>query len=235
MLFAEIDWPGIELLRKECSQNTASSLQAASQAFAGLFADKFESVVLARVFAVLPLQRLPAREQEFARAFVKDDPRLTPATRVLTLMGTRGVESAWNARATSAGHLAIPLLDQRFVQGAPMIAKLLSDLDVDLKTLDDGRPIATRQMLGGRNGTFFVPDAQDAAGRAIIPATHFVTTHQVRTVFGMGGAYVDGALIAAILFTRELLDRTSVDRFPSLISNFKMATSALQAEGKLFA
>ncbi|MET0386421.1 MAG: hypothetical protein ABW321_10705, partial [Polyangiales bacterium] len=219
MLFSEIDWPGIERLRAKCAACDRNSLEAAAQDFAALFAREFESVVLARVFAVLPLKSLPEREREFARVFVNDDQRLGVSTPVLTLLGSAGRDASWHGRNTSKGHLAIPLLDQRFVQGAPMIAKLLSDLDIDLKCLDDGRPIATRQMLGGRNGTFYVPDAQvarDDRGRSIIPARDFVTQHQVRTVFGMGGAYTDGGLVAAIVFTGELLDRPVIERFPSL-------------------
>lgn len=238
MLFSEIDWPGIERLRAKCAAIEHVSLDAAAQDFAALFAQEFASVVLARVFAVLPFECLPARERDFARAFVRDDPRLAARTPVLTLLGSAGRDASWNQRTSSKGHLAIPLLDQRFVQGAPMIAKLLSDLDIDLKNLDDGRPIATRQMLGGRNGTFYIPDAQaarDEQGRAIIPARDFVAHHHVRTVFGMGGAYIDGGLIAAIIFTNELLERQTIERFPSLISNFKMATADLQARKSLFA
>jgi hypothetical protein len=156
---------------------------------------------------------------------------------VLSLLGTRGREASWNDRAASRGHLAIPLIDRSFVQGAPMIAKLLADLEIDLKKLDDGAPIATRHMLGGRNGTFYVPDAQSAKddhGRNIIASREFVQAQQVRTVFGMGGAYLDGRLIVAIIFTSELLYRAVVDRYPSLISTFKAVTAQVQTDGLVF-
>jgi hypothetical protein len=237
MLFSTIDWPGIEALRAKCGGCSQHSLESAAQDFAGLFVDEFESVALVRVFAVLPLKVLPAREHEFATRLVAGDGRLAPDTAVLTLLGTRGLEPEWNDRKASRGHLAIPLLDSRFVLGAPMIAKLLSDLDVDFKGLDVGAPISTRRMLGSRNGTFYVPDArtaQDEHGRQIIAAGDFVASHQIRTVFGMGGAYLDGSLVVAILFTREVLDRLQVERFPSLISNFKMTTAQLQARGQFF-
>jgi hypothetical protein len=50
----------------------------------------------------------------------------------------------------------------------------------------------------------------------------------------MGGAYLDGTLAIAIVFTSEVIDRLVADRFPSLISNFKMATSALLIRGAIY-
>jgi hypothetical protein len=238
MLLVETTWSTIEQLRAAVSQTARASLQEAAQDFAALFADGFSSVVLARVFVVVPFEALPAAEQQFAAAFVSHDARLGPRTPVLSLLGTSGREPGWNTRGASRGHLAIPLLDRQYVEQAPMIARLLADLEIDLKNLDDGRPIATRRMLGGRNGTFYVPDAQsarDEQGRAIIPAQDFVMQHEIRTVFGMGGAYLDGTLVLAIVFCSEALDRLVVDRFPSFISNFKMATAQLQGQGRIYA
>lgn len=240
MLIATTDWPHIEQLRATLSRCDGSSLEGAARAFADTFVTTFESIVLARVFAVLPFGELPAHERAFAERLAggAGDPRLGPGTDVLTLLATRGVDPSWNDRTASRGHLAIPLIDKSFVQGAPMIAKLLSDLSLDLRGLDPGAPIVTRRLLGGQNGTFYVADAQEAqdeAGRDIIPARAFVSSQQIRTVFGMGGAYADGTLVVAIFFTRELLDRALVDRFPSLISNFKMVTAQAQTSGKVFA
>src|ERR1700712_2299816 len=155
MLFSAIDWPGIERLRARIEKFRSNDLESAAQDFAGLFVEEFEEVVLARVFAVLPYAVLPAAERAFADGCVGGDPsRLSPRTPVLTLLGTRGTQPEWNSRKLSNGHLAIPLLDRSFVQGAPMIAKLLADLEIELRELDGGLPIATRQMLGARNGTF---------------------------------------------------------------------------------
>jgi hypothetical protein len=243
VLIADTTWADIETLRSRISELTSSahagapsSLMTAADGLAQLFT-AFSSTVLARVFLVLPFESMPERERASAEAFVANDPRLGPHTPVLSLLATRGREPDWNDRERSRGHRAIPLLDQAFVQGAPMIAKLLADLEVNLKALDDGRPIVTRRMLGGRNGAFYVDDAQsarDELGRPIIPAQDFVAAHAIRTVFGMGGAYVHGQLVVAILFSTERLDRMLVDRFPSLISNFKMATARLVEEQRIY-
>jgi hypothetical protein len=226
-------WPEINDFRAQVSARVEKDLWLtdASRHFASLFVERFPSVVLARVFAVVPFERLPAVDAEVARAFAEKlgaAQLLVPNTPVLSLLGTSGIVAAWNQRASSAGHLAIPLLSRELVEGAPMIAQLLADLKVDLACLDDARPIDSKKMLGGTNQRFYVPSAKtavDARGRFVIPSRDFVERHRIETVFGMAGAYVDGMIIAAILFTTENLDVGTVDRFPSIIGNFRMATT----------
>lgn len=234
--FTEADRPTIEALRHQVEVvGDACTLEVAAQRFAALFVQSFESVVLARVFLVVPLSALPVAEQ--AIAVGNSLAPLSPSTPVLSLLATRGRLPAWNARTASVSHRAIPLLSSERVAAAPMIARLLSDLDVDCKALDEGRPIATRQMLGGKNGTFYVEDAhdsQDAQGRNVIPSREFALAHGVRTVFGMGGAYVDGTLVVAIFFCSEKLERSIVERFPHFIGAFKTATTRLVGQRALF-
>jgi hypothetical protein len=237
MLLAEATWAEIEVLRDETARAQHAHLTDAAQGFVDAFCARCPSVVLARMFLVLPFNVLPESDREFARRFVNADPRLKPSTRVLSLLGSAGHEPAYSGRRNSEGHLAIPLLDRHFVQGIPMITKLLADLEVDLQALDDGRPIATRRMLGGQNSTFYVNDAgsaRDGEGRTIIPARDFVDAHRIATVFGMGGAYLDGTLAVSIFFCQEVLDRLIADRFASFISTFKMATSSLLQSGAIY-
>ena len=235
---SDAQWPDIEALRIQVAELGARPrLTAASQAMCECFAAAFDSVVLARLFMVLPLRDLPAAERAFALTLADGSPRVTESTRILCLMGTSGKREAWCDRQKSQGHLAIPLLSAESVSGAPMIAKLLSDLNVDLRALDDGRPIATRQMLGGSNGLFYVPDAvasEDGAGRKIVPATDFVRENGVGTVFGMGGAYLDGTLAVIVVFCNERLERSVAERFGTMISSFKMATSTLLVDRHIF-
>src|ERR1700761_3380772 len=212
---AQASWDVIEALRERVSVVNAT-VEGSARAFAAAWADTFPSIVLARVFLVLPARHLPATDRAVAARTVNGDARFGRETRVLSLLGTRGREPAWNDRSRSAGHLAIPLLDRSFVEGAPMIAQLLAHLDVDLAALDDGRPLATRSMLGGTNSTFYVPDAltaQDDEKRFVIPGREFVTQYGVRTVFGMAGAYFEGTLAVAVLFTTEILDRLTVNHY----------------------
>jgi hypothetical protein len=154
------------------------------------------------------------------------------------LLGTHGSKPEWCERARSKGHLGIPLISAEFVRAIPMVARLLEELGVDLAWLDAAAEMYTRKLLGGFNGVFFVDDAataQDSLGRNIIPAQDFVDEQGIKTVFGMGGFYPDNTLIAIIVFSREHLTRSHVERLTSLISLFKGETFGLVRARKFFA
>ena len=237
MLLATSTLQDVDGVRSTVHGTAWGSVEQAAQATAEAFVQQFPSIVLARLFALVPFASLPADEQAFARALVKSDARLGPRTLVLTLLGTAGAEPSWNARQASVGHRAIPLLDQGFIEEIPMIAALLHELEVDVTRVDNAA-IAMRRLLGGKNGRFYVADAaaaRDGRGRHIIAGRDFVERHQVKTVFGMGGAYVDGTIVVAIAFSSESVPVQVVDLFPSIIGNFKMATMGMAAKGHWFA
>ena len=235
--FQQSTWADLESLR--LSIRAAASVESAAQGFADALASSSPTVILARVFIVLPMERLSLADRDFARTLVGNEAtRLDPKTPTLVLLGTAGREPAWRDRQLSTGHRAIPLIDAVFVHNIPMIAKLLADLDVTFSPLEDSKALDTRRLLGSHNAAFFVSDATrtlDDAGRRIIPNRAFVEANGVRTVFGMGGAFLDGTLTTAIVFTSETIDKLVVDRFPSLISNFKMATTEALSLGKIYA
>lgn len=238
----EASWEQVQALRVtlDASVADAPDLAHAAQRFVAGFTQAYASVVLARMFIVTPFAQLPDTEQRVASAFAAAAQRalpLAPTTPVLTLLGTAGREPGWNRRESSAGHRAIPLVDRALVHGAPMIAALLGSLDVDLAKLRRDPAVQLRSLAGGLNARFYVPDAPttvDADGRFIIGAREFVAGYGIQTVFGMGGTYVNGLLVATILFTTESLDAATVDRFPSFIGTFKIATSKLAEQGRLF-
>jgi hypothetical protein len=237
MLLKDADWPQINGLRARIEQYVPTSVAHAAQYFSSAFAETFSSIALARVFLVTPFADLPSPDQSFARKLTSDDARLTPRTPTLSLLGTYGREEDWKQRERSAGHLAIPLLDKAFVSEVPMIAKLLGDLNLDLASLDDDFAAVTSRMLGAQDGKFYVANADtdlDSRGRHIIPNRDFVKRHEIRTVFGMGGSYYDGALAVAIFFTQERLERLVTDRFASFISTFKVVTTRLQQKKALY-
>jgi len=241
--FQTATWTEINAFRDHIAAEAEQAhwLTDAAQSLALALRKEFPSVVLARLFAVVRLERLPNTDAEVARRFAEKvgaAKLLVPSTSVLSLLGTAGVGSTWNNRTLSAEHLAVPLLSKELVEGAPMLAQLLADLKVDLACLDDARPIDSRRMLGGINQRFYVPSAKtarDAQGRFIIPARDFVAQYQIETVFGMAGAYVDGMIVAAIIFTTEHLQASTVDRFPSIIANFRMATTGAVLARRLYA
>jgi hypothetical protein len=233
---SEASWSDIEAMRAQLAAGKPQSLQEAAEQFTALFATRFSTVVLARVFVVVPFDQLPPHDGACARAIAGRNPRLIAKTPVLSLLGTHGRRPEWNDRNRSVRHLAIPLLDRDSVQAAPMIARLLVELEVDLEGLESSGPIKTRMMVGGRNAMFYVPDARttrDAHGRLIIQQD-FATKHGVESVFGMGGSYLDGALVLAIVFCAERIDRAVADRYGSFINTFKLATLELENTGHIW-
>ena len=91
--------------------------------------------------------------------------------------------------------------------------------------------------MGGFNGVFYVADAataRDSQGRFIIPAQDFVAKYGVKTVFGLGGAYLGGALAACIVFAGEQLPRQQAERFAGLATPFKAATAELVRSRQYF-
>lgn len=234
------DWAGV-LDELRAQVRGCPTLEAAAQCVArGLYERFRESAALVRVYAMVKHAEAPPE----VRAFVEDlagasgdRARIADATPVLALLGTHGAEEAWCDRRRSTGHKGIPLLSGAFVDAIPMLARLLRELGIDLSWLDEAPEIATRRLLGGFNGVFYVQDAtnaRDALGRRIIPATDFVREQNVKTVFGTGGFYPDGTLVVCIVFTRESLARSSVERLASLVSMLKGETFGVVRERKLF-
>ncbi len=235
--FKGLDIAAIATLRTAVERySSEATIEDAAQQFTELLATSFSSVVLARMFVMTELATLPAAERAIAEA-VDPTRKLTDKTPCLALLGTRGRELAWNQRTTSNGHRAIPLIDREFVEAAPMLAQLFASLDVEISRLDEGTQVATRRLAGGRNARFYVADAitaVNASGAHIIANREFVERYRVRTVFGFGGAYLGGTLISCLVFSTESIDALTVDLFPSLISNFKMATSQMMADRRIF-
>ena len=192
------------------------------------------------MFAVVPFERLPAIDAAFATRFADDTGAaglLHRSTPVLSLLGSCGIKKAWNDRQNSAGHLAIPLLSRQLVGDIPMIAQLLADVGVDLACLDDSLPIESRRLQGSTNHGFYVAnaaEARDSRGRLIIASQPFVAACGIHTVFGMAGSYLDGTMLAAISFTTEKVSKMTIDRFPSIIADFKMATMKLALNGRIY-
>jgi hypothetical protein len=221
----------------------AASLEEAAQRFClALQRDFAPSLVRASTYVAMPLYRLGPRERDFATALAQREgagAKLRDETLVLTLLGTAGVEPAWSDRRQSRGHVALPLVESRFVASVPMVASLLQALGLKLEWFDAprARDVFTRRLVGGFNGLFHVPDARtarDAEGRLVIPAQDFVEAHGVRTVFGIGGSYLNGWITATVLFTRDSVRVAQAEAFTPLASAFKLATMHHVAEGRLF-
>lgn len=221
---------------------SCTHLRDAAQKSAGVVFQQFQgSAVLVRWYVVLPAKVLAPAYHSFAVGVAKSRGVAAPLqeqTPVLALLGTRGVEPAWNDPLQSANHLAIPLAGSSFVEEIPMVARLMHDMGVGLNWLDTTDDNLFIKNLGNIAGVFYVEDARsdcDDRGRRIVPAEAFVAAHDVRTVFGLGGSYRAGVFVAAIVFCQETLSRTQVQFFMPLVTTFKRATVRLVNEGRYFA
>ncbi len=227
-------------LVKEPSQ--CSSVEELAQRFAQGFYDYFvESTVLVRLFATLRFDRLPETERAFAREIAMQADlaeTLTNATDVLTLLGTRGARTEWNARSRSRGHLAIPLLSERFVGEIPMIARVLGETGFVPLFGGSGRSQYVTRSRDGSDGLFFVGDARmttDERGRLIIPATDFVDEHGIKTVFGFGGSYAAAhTFVTTIVFCREAIGRPAASKLVTLARDFRKHSEALLERDAIF-
>jgi hypothetical protein len=219
----------------------AQSFESVAQHLTNFLYDHLKSSVLVRFYGTCSFGQLPQENQLFARnlatsANVQD--LITDRTPVLNLLSTRGRLPDWNNRRRSKGHVSIPLVSSKFVQAIPMIARVLHEFGLGTEWLNqrDATSLIVKSM--GRSGAvFFVPDAttfRDQAGRLVIPAQDFVSSHQVRSVFGVGGAYPDGKIILFLCFTTETLDRRTAEKFLPAINMIKAQTISMMTKGLLF-
>ena len=229
-------WDTIEEQSEACA-----FLDAAAQNCTDLLYDRVqESLALVRVFATLRHQALPDTERvrcEKMAADHKIETLLSDETITLALMGTRGVQESWNYRAQSRDHLCIPLVSSEYVESIPMIASLMKDMGIGLEWLDTKDTHIVVHNRGRSAGMFYVEDALtsvDNKGRKIVPCQAFVREHQLKTVFGVGGAYPDGTFIAIVFFTRDALTRLDIERFLPLVHALKAGTMSVVTGGRFF-
>lgn len=220
------------------------SLEAALQRLVETLYDEFsESIVLTRCFVTVPYGALPAQNRKFVDELSQSKgiaAQITDKTPVMSLLGTRGTRPEWNDRRQSQGHIGIPLVSASFVDSIPMIARLLKELGVQLEWLSDVQSsgFSEKELKGGWIGVFYVQEAasaRDAQGRLIIPAQDFVAQNQLKTVFGLGGIYPQGALFTLIVFTRDTIEKSQLADYSLLVSLVVTNTSHLVRDGKIFA
>ena len=227
-----------EVLR-ECN-----SLEAASQRLVETFYDEFhQSIVLTRCFVTAPHGALPASNQQFVNALAANKgiaADINDQTPVLSLLGTRGVQTFWNDRRQSQDHIGIPLVSTSFIETIPMIARLLKELEVKLEWLSnvESKGLSEKELGGGWIGVFYVREATTATdhqGRFIIPNQDFVAENNIKTVFGLGGIYAQGTLFSLIAFTRDIIEKSTLADLTPLVPLFTANTSHLVRAGKIFA
>lgn len=216
-------------------------MQSAAQTCVRRIYDTFsDSIVLVRLFMTIPMAQLPEPDQIFARQILANQDVLSllnEETVVLSLLGTYGVESDWCNRYQSQSYLGIPLVTADFVSSMPMVATMMDDLGLGLAWLDTKDTDLVVRAMGGATQIFYVEDAKtamDGTGRRIVAREDFVSNYNIKTVFGLGGSYVDGTLITILFFSRESIARSEVDRFQLLFNEIKQSSVKFILANEIF-
>ena len=230
-------------LRRRISESLSAraSLQEAAQTFVDSLYPQFEeSTVLVRVFSTMAFRELPKREKDSVRNLAASrncESELEEETTVVSLLGTRGKKPNWNDRYLSKKRLAIPLLRPSFIKTIPVVSVLSAHSVTGVGWIEKQRAKILVTTVGQMARMVFVDDAATSLtneGFKTVPAQNFVWDHEVKTVIGLGGAYLSGAFVSIMIFTNETIAVELVKKFMPLVNTFKTATTGLVMNGKLF-
>jgi hypothetical protein len=193
--------------------------------------DPAPACALVRFFVTLAYADLEPELRQFACGVLGRDPERS-SMKCLTLLGTAGDLPAWNSRATSVGHKALPLPSEESIARSPMIAQLIIQFGLPIGSL---LAPAADVILDSEQHTYNVFHVPDAVGSAFIPAQEeFVLPYGIRSVLGFGGLLPSANLFATILFSKHPITRETADMFRALALNVKVAILPF-AGGQVFA
>lgn len=167
---------------------------------------------LVRCFKTHPYRGLAKDLQGAARDILKGQ-AIMDATKCLTLLATAGDEPQWNLRNGSAGHKAIPLVDEDFVKRAPMISRLIQQFGLEINMVLEPMPSFLIESERKIHNTFIF-HVPRALGSEYIPAqTEFIVPYQINSVLGFGGLLPSGDLLIMILFARSWIPQETANFF----------------------
>lgn len=182
-----------------------------------------QACTLVRFFKTHPYGDLSEELQEAAQAILKGRP-IPRSTKCLTLLATAGEEPYWNLRQDSTSHQAIPLIDQDFVNRAPMILQLIQQFGLDVSAVIEPSPTLITKATHKAFNVFYVANA---IGSPYIPAQEeFVLPYRVQSVLGFGGLLPSGNLFAVILFSKVPIPLSTAKLFRWISAYVRIATAS---------
>ncbi len=220
-----------------------ASVQEAAQAFVDALNERFgNSLVLIRLFTTAPFSRLSARDQELVRwkaGQAGATGALRDETPVLSLLGTRGVEAAWNDRELSERFRCIPLLSSAYVGSLSMLSLQLASMGFDLALVDRwAQDLGSPGRAASFRGTLHIRDAaaeRDPQGRMAVPAQDFVARYAVKSAFGFGAGYASApTLVALFAFAKGAVELARIAPMAGWLDGYLGATESLVARGQVF-
>jgi hypothetical protein len=220
-----------------------SCAQEAAQRFVDALYGRFsDSLVLLRLFMVLPYAELPQED----RLFVDGQGRATNTshlihggTPIFTLLSTRGAKPEWNDRRASEHFRCIPLASTAFISSLSMLSRQFASVGFDLGLIDAWEAkVASTGRADQFRGMLYIRDAgveRDSQRRMIVPKQEFVAASGVKTTLGFGSGYAGKpTLVTLFAFTNEILDRSAVEPLANVLEAFISATEELVAKDRFF-
>jgi hypothetical protein len=204
---------------RKCGDGAGGMAEAADRIVRYLFenlgdpATHEQACVLVRFFKTCDYGGLPEHLRRFADGMLSCQP-VSATMKCLTLLSTAGIKPEWNRVASSTGHQAIPLVSEQLVAQAPMIANLITQFGLDIRTVLHPHPEMFTDLTPHNFNVFHVPEALDCS---YVPAQkEFVVPFGVRSVLGFGGLLPPMSLFAVILFSRVGIPRATAELFRTL-------------------
>jgi hypothetical protein len=186
--------------------------------------------VLSRLFKLHPFRGLPGELQDFVRE--RSDPgSIRPDLPCMVLLGSRGLEPAWNDPRLSAGHRAISLSDGASVTRVPMFATIINQLAFPVDPVLGAGP---ETLVGSVDGPYNVFHFAQALGCPAIPAQEqFVIPFGVRSTVGFGSFLPSGSMYLVALFCRVPISSQVAQLFRPLALSTRLALSSFDG-GRVF-
>lgn len=175
---------------------------------------------LVRVFKTHLFEQLDDARKAFVRRSVPDADR-HDSLRCLVLVGTAGDQEQWSSPERSRDHMVIPLMSEKMVEEAPMIAQLIKQLGVNIETVLKPDPALLLDMRDTSHNVFYVPRAEGSP--FIVAQKEFVIPYRIQSVVGFGGMVASGDLFATIMFSKVPIAPETADLFKVIGLNLKLA------------
>jgi len=175
---------------------------------------------LVRTFKTHDYGELPADLRTFAKR-IAPEVDAQPRTRCLVLIGTTGDLAEWRQRELSRGHRCIPLVSEKMVASAPMIARLIQQLGISITDVIRPDPALLLERTETTSNVFYVPHALGSP--YIVAQKEFVERYRIQSVIGFGGMLSATDLLATILFTKVPITPDVADLFKVVGLNVRLA------------
>ncbi len=221
------------------ADNSATCMEEAAGAIVRYLADHLidkatstSACALVRLYKLHPYAELPSDVQAAARRAVVDDSVLLDEVNCLVQLASVGIEEGWNDRRASQRHQAIPLPSAAALRRLPMVAALLSALQIDHDWVVGSAltPIGTNEDQP--YDVFHVPDARNCP--SVPDQEDFVIPYGIRSVVGFGGVLPSGSMFAVVVFSTVSNPREAADLFGPLALAAKVALLPFDG-GRIFA